>query len=303
MDKEIARRDTLAFLRALLSFGPVLLLGLAVSLFALLPQNIFANLPLQIGIAAALSILAASVAYRRSLKSRWINQRFYLLWMQCVDRRDRFHEAQRLLSKSRVAELSDLPQTVDRLASTVYVALRRADIVNHEIVRSEGAQALNPIVNSHRPTDTQVQELYQVADRNVAEYRRHLQGVMAGVSRSMAQAEVFLTTLDALRIRMLGYRLGSRTPELDSHEFLTVITEAKMQFEAIDKALEEIELTPFPERVAIMPDGQRIPLSDPAAHATPNTPVDRDILSNQSPPAVPKHVQDAIDERINNQNS
>jgi len=126
---------------------------------------------------------------------------------------------------------------------------------------------------------------------------------MSGVSRSMAQAEVFLTTLDALRIRMLGYRLGSRTPELESHEFLTVITESKMQFEAIDKALEEIELTPFPERVAIMPDGQRIPLSDPAAHATPNAPVDRDTLAKQSPPAVPKHVQDAIDARINNQNS
>jgi hypothetical protein len=69
---------------------------------------------------------------------------------------------------------------------------------------------------------------------------------MGGVERTEAQAAVFTTTLDTLRMRMLGHRLAGRSPELAHTEFLQAMTEARMQLDSIDKALDELELTPFP---------------------------------------------------------
>jgi hypothetical protein len=45
---------------------------------------------------------------------------------------------------------------------------------------------------------------------------------------------------------MLGHRLAGKTPELAHTEFLQALTEARMQLDSIDKALDELELTPFP---------------------------------------------------------
>jgi hypothetical protein len=52
---------------------------------------------------------------------------------------------------------------------------------------------------------------------------------------------------------MLGYRLVGRSPELSSQDFLEALNEAKLQLAAIDSALEELELGPYPTMIAAMP--------------------------------------------------
>jgi hypothetical protein len=142
--------------------------------------------------------------------------------------------------------LHDLPVTVQAVGSTLYFALRRADIVVREVTTSEGwLMAVQHHTGPISP-DQKAQELYRLADKNIAEYRQHYQTVMSGVERTEAQAAVFTTTLDTLRMRMLGHRLAGRSPELAHTEFLQAMTEARMQLDAIDKALDELELTPFP---------------------------------------------------------
>jgi len=84
--------------------------------------------------------------------------------------------------------------------------------------------------------------------------------VMAGVERTEAQAAVFTTTLDTLRMKMLSYRLVGKETESPTQDFLAALTEARMQLESIDKALDELELTPFPRTVSIMPE---VPATEP----------------------------------------
>ena len=185
-------------------------------------------------------------AYSTSLKKRFVNRKFQLLWDTCKDRLERFHDAMAESSKSGVPELQDLPKSVDRIGETLYVALRRADIVMDEVATSEGWLMATRSGGGPLSPDQKAQELYRLADKNIAEYRQNYKGVMAGVERTEAQAAVFTTTLDTLRMRMLGHRLVSAGPEVEHTEFLQAMTEAKMQLDSIDKALDELELTPFP---------------------------------------------------------
>ncbi|MEJ5171286.1 MAG: hypothetical protein WHU10_09880, partial [Fimbriimonadales bacterium] len=101
------------------------------------------------------------------------------------------------------------------------------------------------------PTDPQAKELYRIADRNIAEYRKLYDAVMAGVSRTEAQAAVFMTTLDTLRVKMLGYRLVDKSPEVPSQDFLEALGEARLQLDAIDKALEELDFSHLPKLIAV----------------------------------------------------
>jgi hypothetical protein len=101
--------------------------------------------------------------------------------------------------------------------------------------------------------DPQSKELYRIADKNIAEYRSHFAGVMAGVQRTEAQSAVFMTTLDTLRMKMIGYRLVGRSPELGSSEFLDALAEARAQLEAIDTALEELDLGHYPKTISVIP--------------------------------------------------
>jgi hypothetical protein len=65
------------------------------------------------------------------------------------------------------------------------------------------------------------------------------------VERTEAQAAVFVTTLDTLRMKMLGHRVSGSANGLSNNEFLSALGEAKLQLEAIDKALDELEINPF----------------------------------------------------------
>ena len=45
-----------------------------------------------------------------------------------------------------------------------------------------------------------------------------------------------------------------RETETPTQEFLIALTEARMQLDSIDKALDELELTPFPKTISIIPE-------------------------------------------------
>lgn len=191
-------------------------------------------------------------SWNASEHRRFHSDHLKALWAGCQDRLLRFREVYKRAKTTPMADLREMPQTIETVSLSVYHALRKADIVAHEIAASEAG--LTPLPRSNRPLgpDEQAQELYQVADRNLTEYKQGLEAVMAGVQRSEAQAAVFMTTLDTLRVKILGYRLVGRGPELPSHEFLAAIAEAKLQLESIDKALDELDLSVYPQTVAVV---------------------------------------------------
>jgi hypothetical protein len=249
--EDIRRQDRKIFLRELVRFSRVFLwLGLAV-----LGYYVLSGLHAWIGLVAVPLIAWVVTAYLDSIPRRFINRRFLLLWESCKDRLDRFEEALKQTKRHKIAEFEEMPKTIHAVAESLYCALRRADTVFQEVTRSEGWLPNQPTPPPARPTDAQAQELYRIADKNIAEYRQHYHAVMGGVQRAEAQAAVFTTTLDTLRLKMLGYRLTGKKLELSSQDFLESLAEAKMQLEAIDKALDELELSPFPKTISIMPPG------------------------------------------------
>lgn len=253
---DIRRQDQRLFLKELLALHRLLGVGGLAALLALLVDQ--AGMPstpawIVFGVAG---LWWVSASYKASVRRRFRNPKYKILWDGCRDRLERFHVALKQLRKSQIADLTDLPQTVEGVGQGLYAALRRADTIMHEVSRSEGwlaARAPNPAGPPSR--DPQALELYRLADKNLAEYRQHYHAVISGAQRAEAQAAVYMTTLDVLRMRVLGYRLAGRKPDLSTDDFLQSMTEARMQLDAIDKALAEIELTPFPQQITVIPDG------------------------------------------------
>lgn len=254
---EIRRQDLKVFARELLAPGRIVgfgFLGLF-SWWACKMQDFNGPLIPFSAFVAWLVLLAmfGASSYSASTRKRFINRRFSGLWNGCLDRLNRFEDVLGRLRREGVAELNEMPITIHRVGAALYGALRRADLIAHEIRSTEeGLYGGSPVWHA-APSDPQSQELYKLADRNIAEYRQRLDGLMAGVQRTEAQSAVFMTTLDTLRMKMLGYRLVGRAPELSSRDFLDALTEAKLQLDAIDTALEELELGPFPTMVATVP--------------------------------------------------
>ena len=199
-------------------------------------------------------------ALRWSRNHEFRSPKLRYLWKGCEERLERFEEARRKHRKTEMPELTEMPVAVNGVALNLRLALRRADVLLKEVEASEGVfgmQVAPPVVPMMPPpfggtpmpnellSDRDTNTLYQLADRNVAEYRAGLHNLLAGVSRTEAQAAVFATTLDTLRLKMLGYRLGSRRPELETQEFVGSIHEAKAQMDAIDRALEDLEINVF----------------------------------------------------------
>lgn len=217
----------------------------------------------RIGVAfAVLGIVAIPIAlaghgwasWTASIERRFHSKHLAALWAGCEDRLKRFNDVLKKAKSTAVGDLQEMPRKIEEVSRAVYRALRKADIVAFEISKSESG--LPPLPGpSQVASDAQSKELFQVADRNIAEYRIGMQAVMAGVQRSEAQAAVFMTTLDTLRMKVLGYRLVGQSPELPSHEFLAAIAEAKLQLESIDKALDELDLSVYPQMVAAVRTG------------------------------------------------
>jgi hypothetical protein len=203
---------------------------------------------------AVIAIFVSSVwAWMESDKRRFSNKRFQSLWMGSQDRLARFEDVLKRMRKDQVADLVEMPNTIRKLSKSLYIALRRADIISHEVQLSEKGLYNEPPTWKSPSKDAQSQELYRLADKNIAEYRAQFAGVMAGVQRTEAQCAVFMTTLDTLRMKMIGYRLVGRSPELSSHDFLEALAEARIQLQSIDTALEELDLGHYPKTIAVVP--------------------------------------------------
>ncbi len=253
---DVKARDRVLFWKEALSVSRIFVTFVFVAMSSLILKGI-THWPSTVALvicAAPFVAIHMIASLGASVPKRFSNLRIRSLWLASEDRYNRFQDEIKLLRKHQVADLNELPRTISGVARQLYMALRRADMVLEEVTRSEGkgSQLLNP--PPVMTADKQAQELYRVADKNVAEYRQHFQLVMGGVQRAEAQAAVFTTTLDMLRMKMLGYRLTGKGPDGANLEFLQSITEAKMQLEAIDKALDELELSPFPKTIAIVPD-------------------------------------------------
>jgi hypothetical protein len=278
---EIRRQDLKAFAKELLN-GPRLFATVVTtlamwSIIGMRDPFGGPDRPLMFGVAAVVALMGmAAFAYRASLDKRFVNRRYLALWQGCQDRLRRFREVQKRSRRTEVADLREMPNTVERISDSLYVALRKADLISHEVLRTERNLYATPPAWNAAASDAQSRELYRIADRNIAEYRQQYAGVMAGVERAEAQSAVFMTTLDTLRMKMLGYQLVGKSPEMPSQDFLEAINEAKLQLKAIDHALEELELGPYPKQITVMPDGVEQGL--------------RENLDRTTPPPIPPHL-------------
>lgn len=252
--EDIRRQDMRIFLRELTSPGRVILVVggcFLLWVFPLFSPGFSIAKIVTIGAVIAWAVVSAHLS---SLQKRFLNKRYEALWHGCKDRLTRFNEVLRKLRKEQIADLNEVPKTIDRTSVSIYCALRRADIIANEVHSTERGLYVAPPVIAPPTTDPQSNELYRIADKNIAEYKQGFAGVMAGVQRTEAQSAVFMTTVDTLRMKMLGYRLVGKSPELSSHDFLEALTEAKLQLASIDHALEELELAPYPKTIAIQPE-------------------------------------------------
>lgn len=247
---DVARQDRRIFFKELLKVDRIFAWGLITAFTIWL----FLKIHVPVGFAGLPLLFWALQSYSKSIQKRFIHKRYQSLWQSCEERLARFHEAVRQMRKNDLAEFSEMPKTIEAVGRALYLALRRADLVFQEVATSEGWMiGKPPPATGATPNDPQARELYRIADKNIAEYKHQLSGVMGGIQRTEAQAAVYTTTLDTLRVKMLSYRLTGRKPELSSQEFLESLNEAKLQLEAIDKALDELELSPFPKMISVMP--------------------------------------------------
>jgi len=251
--EDIRRQDLRLWAKEFLE--PMSLLGTAVFLgVAWLFFN--GSLPKLAVAALAILFLAGMRALGASIDARFYNQRHRALWKGCQDRYKRFEEALKRMRKDQVADLREMPDTIKRILDSLYLALRRADIIVHEVSSSERGLFNSPPAWSPPTTDPQSQELYRIADKNLAEYKQQFAAVMAGVDRAEAQAAVFMTTVDTLRMKMLGYRLVGKSPEMASYDLLESLAEARAQLDSIDRALDELDLGHYPKNIAVVPPNE-----------------------------------------------
>lgn len=240
-NSEITARDTAVFKKELLRFSRIARLFIVAGIaMAIASIGGFAPLIAAVGM-LCFTLMEVGNAYRDSKAKRFIDPRIGEIWAQCKDRVDRLKSSLGGMKQKGVADLTELPKTVDKLADDIYHALRRADLVIFEASESERNLSHPTSYTLPRVPDQHSQELLQVAERNIAEYKSHMNKVLSGVQRTEAQAMVFITTLDTLRARMLGYTANTKISEVNNAEFLSVVKEARMQFDAIDKALIELD--------------------------------------------------------------
>lgn len=252
--EDIRRHDMKLFTKELLNVWCIgAVTGFLVVFFRLLASGMQAPSPTWLLFWLIMVVWQGMNAWTAAEKKRFTNKRLEALWKGCRDRLSRFEEVLAKLRKEQIADLNEMPATIRGVGQSLYGALRRADMISAEIQLSEKDLYNRPPSWAATPTDSQSRELYRLADKNIAEYRAQFQGVMSGVERTEAQSAVYMTTLDTLRMKMLSYRLVGRQPDLDSSEFLIALSEARAQLSAIDRALDELDFSHYPQNVAVVP--------------------------------------------------
>ena len=249
---DIGRQDLRLFLKELLSPWRLVLLAITLAFVWTLP--LFQDTtPQRAFITMVFLIYWAATSFNASLAKRFSSKRYQAMWNGCNDRLKRFEEVLKKLRRDQIANLSEMPSTIRRVGKSLYRALRRADLISTEVERTERDLYAAPPIWTSPSEDPQSKELYRIADKNIAEYRQQFAGVMAGVHRTEAQSAVYMTTLDTLRMKMLGYRLIGKSPEMSSDDFLVALAEARAQLQSIDTALEELDLGHYPKTISVVP--------------------------------------------------
>jgi len=249
---EIRKRDLRVWLDVFLSPSR-LFVGIVIAIGAY--PILFQNPPSLFAAWFLIFFLIAIGSLGESVEKRFHDRRMRALWKGCEERLARFEEALKRMKSAQVADLQEMPDTIRGLAKTLYLALRRADIIAHEVAESEKGLYDAPPVAANHGQDPQSKELYRIADRNLAEYRQQYQAVMSGVRRTEAQAAVFMTTVDTLRMKMIGYHLVGKNPSMGSDDLLTALAEARAQLQSIDTALEELDLSHYPKTISVVENG------------------------------------------------
>jgi hypothetical protein len=207
------------------------------------------------------------LSHKSALARRFYSKRYEALWNTVVDRMRLFDEVRERLARERISEWQEMPKTVERVAKSLYLALRRADMIAHEVTLTEKGLYNSPSPWKAPSHDPEAKDLYRMADKNIAEYRSQFAMVMAGVHRTEAQCAVFMTTVDTLRMKLIGYRLVGKSPEMSNPEFLDAMTEAKLQLSAIDQALDELELGAYRSQLGGVPP---LEIDSDAVESVPN---------------------------------
>ena len=260
---DLTRHDRRRLVREIVSPGRLVVsLGIALAIWV-----VFAQAQGEFGRAvmgwAFLALGHYGVAMQAADRKKWSHPRMKSLWAGCEDRMARFEEVVKRSRRDRTAaDLTEMPRTIRKVSRSLYEALRRADIVTTEVEATERGMIGRPPVWNASTNDAQSRELYGLADRNIAEYRGHFAAVMAGVQRAEAQSAVFMTTLDSLRMKMIGHRLVGRSPEVGTHDFLEALAEARTQLEAIDTALDELDLGHYPTTISVPGNTTPPPIPD-----------------------------------------
>ncbi len=233
---EIKRRNLTVFLVRLIKF---IWLPILIAIFAPQPWGWIA--------AAALCAAFVPGQWVKSKRDRFYNSRFYHLWKTCQERDRSLSDALRGLKKSQALEFFELPKTIQSVAESLYYALRRADIVMHELQKSEGMRMSGSPAAGRNIYDEEAVSLYKQAAQRDREYSQHLSQILGSVEQAEGQAALYISSLDSLRVQVLKHRLGSRLIRdgENSRELQESLGEAKMMLDAIDKALDELDASPF----------------------------------------------------------
>lgn len=239
---EIKRADRNILLGAI--FNPFRLLGLIACGYVSFLLAELGGVALGLGIAIlAVALGMYAVAIRNDyVNKRFKNQEHKHLWDMVEDRLSRLRGAVKLAPDHVKSSMNDLPIRVERTAKQLYQSLRRADIVRCEILRSEGSLATASFPFQVSSPDTETTELYVLADKNVAEYKRHYLGIQARVTRTEGQCAVFISALDSMRVQILGHRLVGDSVPSEKQDFLQAMSDISAQLNSINIALTELNL-------------------------------------------------------------
>lgn len=192
-------------------------------------------------------LAAGTVYYAKNVWEGFNSRRFKTkeherMWEAIKDRLKRFREALKKCPKYVAGGLEGIPEHVERTSKQLYQSLRKADMVKAEINKSEGSVGVSGMPFAVSSSDPETSELYLMADKNVAEYRKHFQSVSARVTRTEAQCAVFVSALDALRVQLLGHRLSGEDDAVGREQFVEKMSGIRTQLASINSALLELEL-------------------------------------------------------------
>lgn len=228
-------------------------------------------------------IMASAKGRNHVMRTRFKYPRFAHLAQVARERYDQLCQDLKRAKSLDAPEVSRLLPILSQVLDTVVVSLRQADAVMLEVAHTERPSFEDPVyrppVDAHH-RDSQVQELYQMADRNLAEYRKSLERLTRSVKRTEAQAEVYITTVDVLRARVLSLRLGAVDAGGKHSEFIYALNQAKAQLEDVDRSLRELD---FAREMAM--DLER-ELEDMVQRPGKET-LEKEMLGRSQPPPIP----------------